>query len=297
MSLHSDRTPQRGMSERVVDAVTRNPEGLLLLAAGCALLLRSRSSSTSGGSAYAYSDAGQHGVGGHGRQGHRSSNDLGMQKYVSDAAGAAHDMAASASERVQESARSTVSSAAEYAHDLADQASAYAHNAQRKASDYAQRVTLDAQSTIRDTIDYLVRERPLAIAVAGLAAGAAVAVAFRPTDFEKDALRPVGKMMNQVIEETSEKAKETAAKAGERLKEAVEDPSKLKESVAGMADDVTEAFGSSGQQASGGAKERSQHPAGSAQTELSGSRNSLGSQSQGNSPSGSSPRGSAFDRR
>jgi histone H3/H4 len=297
MSVHSGRTPQRGMSDRVVDAVTRNPEGLLLLAAGCALLLRSRSSSGSGGSAYAFSDAGQPRTSEYGRERHQPSSDLGMQKRVYDGAGAARDMAANVSERVQDSVRSTMSGAAEYAHDLADHASEYAQDAQRTASDYVHRVTDNAQTTFRDTVDYLVRERPLAIAVAGLAAGAAVAAAFRPTDFEKDALRPVGKMMNQMIEETSEKAKETAAKAGDRLKEAVEDPTKLKESVAGLVDDVNEAFATPGQTSGDRTNEGSKDSTGSTHTEFSGSRGGLGPQSQGTSPSGSLPRGSAFDRR
>ena len=54
-----------------------------------------------------------------------------------------------------------------------------------------------AQSTLRDGITQVVNEQPLVVAMAGLAAGAALASVLRPTEFEKEALRPVGE---QVVE-------------------------------------------------------------------------------------------------
>lgn len=240
---YPQRASQLSTSDRVISAVKNNPEGLLLLAAGCALLLRSRSSSsTPGGAQTASTDWRQDGL------------DYGMpsagspsqpQSSSSGAAYRAKEMASGAVERAQETARSAVDSATGFAQDVTRQASAYADDAQRRISGYAQRVSADTQSTFRNTVDYLVRERPLAIALAGLAAGAAVATVFRPTDIEKNALSPLGAKMRHALDETSGRVAETAERAGERLKEATRDPSKLKDSVSGIIDDVSETFGGS----------------------------------------------------
>jgi ElaB/YqjD/DUF883 family membrane-anchored ribosome-binding protein len=300
MTFQPHRSGQPGMTDRFLAVVRGNPEGLLLLAAGCALLLRGRSPSVPTQNAYGYGPKDRQPTPTrYGNGLHPASADGGVQRYTSNVADKARDMAANASEQVEDSVRSVASSATEYAHDVTRQASEYAQDAYGQASDYAQRFTAEAHSTFRNTVDYLVRERPLVIAVAGLAAGAAVAAAFRPTEFEKDALRPVGAKMSEVIEETGDKVKETAAKAGERLKKAVDDPSKLKDSVSGIMDDVSEAFDKSPGESAGSSAKEGSH-AHSRPTQSSGGSSApssgLGSQ-PGNVSTGGSTQNSPYGRR
>jgi ElaB/YqjD/DUF883 family membrane-anchored ribosome-binding protein len=299
MTFQSHRTGQPGMGDRIFAAVRGNPEGLLLLAAGCALLLRSRSLSAPSQNGYGYASDRPPTPTRYGNDWHSASSHGGVQRSTSNLAARARDMAADASERIDESVRSAASTATEYAHGVTHQASEYAQDAYGQASDYAQRFTAEAHSNFRNTVDYLVRERPLVIAVAGLAAGAAVAAAFRPTEFEKDALRPVGAKMSEVIEEAGEKVKETAAKAGERLKEAVDDPSKLKESVSGIMDDVSEAFDPSPSASAESSPKKGSH-AQSPPTQSSGGSSApssgLGSP-PGNVSTGGSTQNSPYGRR
>src|SRR6185312_10619909 len=140
---------REGGTKWIMGAMTRNPEGLLLLAAGCALLMRS------------------------GRQngGHGENSMPGGR--VAEAARRAGEYVSEATDRVSETARSYASAAAEYA----DEASRLAAERTRRVADQA-----------LDKADYVVREQPWAVALAGVVAGAAIAAAFPPTRIEKRTL-------------------------------------------------------------------------------------------------------------
>src|SRR5262249_24500454 len=144
----------------------RNPEAFLVLAAGCALLLRGRRGSpsiaswSSGFRDYEHRDHDDFAN----HDGRSASN---LKDRVVEAA---NDFAGS----VSDTARSYASSVADYAGDarrtVASQAS--------RVADQASELADQTQSAIRSGAGSVMREQPLAIAVLGLAAGAALAAIF-----------------------------------------------------------------------------------------------------------------------
>ena len=162
MSNHSNQGGL-GSSEWLLGAVKKNPEGLLLLAAGCALLMRSRSSwsrsaassSSSSSSSSDYrnrSDSAMH---------EQRGSDWGVTEGISRAAETARDYASDVTRSVGETAN-------EYASAVGD----YADKAKRNIVEGSERIAQQAQSTMQNTVDKVLREQPLAVALAGLAAGA-----------------------------------------------------------------------------------------------------------------------------
>ena len=147
-----------GAGEWIMGAVTRNPEGLLLLAAGAALLMRSGGQSRRRSYAERLSER---------RDAARTfvnrEETTGVGERVGEAARRAGEYVSEATDRVSEAARSYASSAVDYA----DEATRAAAERSRRMADQA-----------RDTADYVVREQPWTIALAGLVAGAAVAAVF-----------------------------------------------------------------------------------------------------------------------
>jgi hypothetical protein len=231
----------------LLSAVTNHPEGLLLLAAGCALLLRS-----SGGSAQARERLGrQHQPRGHdgrfqydGSSGRRESSDWSVGQDVSDAAESAQGYAARVTDKVSEAASSYASSAADYASSAASYAAGYMDDARRTVSEQSGRFARQAQSTLQDTISRVVQEQPLAVVAAGLAAGAAIAAAFPPTAIEKRTLGPAGERITEAAGKFREQLKEGAAKAGEELMNAAEERGLNAEGVKEAAREAAGAFGS-----------------------------------------------------
>ena len=232
MSRNAEAAGQPDVGQRVLNAVKRNPEGLLLLAAGCALMLRTRSSLRRNGQTHRED----------GYSGARESTDGGMSRTATQAADRAKEFAGQATERMGETAKSYAASASDLAHEATRKASHYAEDASRQASEYGEKLVVEAQSTFRSTVDYIVREQPLAIVAMGLAAGAAVASVLPPTEMEKEALGEVGARVTEAVKERSEGVKEAVMKAGERLKDAAEDPSKLQDNLSKSAEDVSGAL-------------------------------------------------------
>jgi type IV secretory pathway TrbL component len=85
--------------------------------------------------------------------------------------------------------------------------------------DQSGRLAEQAQSTI----EKVVREQPLAVVIAGMAAGAAVAAAFPLTRVEHEALAGAGQRLSEAASSTSEKLSSAASAAGERLMSAAEE--------------------------------------------------------------------------
>jgi len=249
MSQYSETAGQAG--QRVLDAVKRNPEGLLLLAAGCALMLRSRSSG------HWWQGANGKGGNGHHREdgfkGSYASGEQGISRTATQAADRAKEFAVQTAGKMDETARSYASSASDYAQDATRQASHYVEQAGRHAAEYGEKFVAEAQSTFQNTVDYLVREQPLAIVAMGLAAGAAVAAVLPPTEMERETLGEVGARVTEAVQERGEGVREAVMKTGERLKEAVEDPTKLQKNLSKVAEDVSEAMsGLKGGESEGG---------------------------------------------
>jgi hypothetical protein len=215
---------------RLLGAARRNPEALLLLAAGCCLLMRSGGSVFRGTSRTRYDDTGHE---------HRAD-------FRRASPG-------SASPSVREGSSRAADSAAEYASDIKDRvsdaASSYteavvdfAQDASRNVSERTSRLTRQTQSTLETGMNRVLREQPLAVVMAGLAAGAAVAAVFPTTEIEDRTLGAAGESLRQAAGKAAERVKDAAGKAGDRLKSAAQERGLTTEGLKEVAGEVTDTF-------------------------------------------------------
>jgi len=212
MSRYSttDATSQAG--NWLAGAVRRNPEALLLLAAGCCLLMRSRGSSSSrlpSRNRYGEFEQSQSGS-------NRVSSDAGqvpsnLRGGLSRAAESASDYASDIGERVSDTAGAYAESISEFAQD-----------ARRNVSEHSARLGRQAQSTLQDSVERVLRDQPLAVAVAGLAAGAAMAALFPSTEMEGRTLGGAREALTDAAGKAGEMVMDAAGKAKERLQAAAE---------------------------------------------------------------------------
>ena len=182
-------TSKTGSGDWLLNAVKHNPEGLLLLAAGAVLMMRKTSLT-----------------------------------------GAASDTVSQAASHVRDDVSSYASKAQEGAASVASTASDYASQAKSAASDYAsqigehsERIARQSKSALQNTVTRIVKDQPLAVAMAGLAAGAAVAAAFPATEIEKQTLGPLREEVSQQAGRFGERMKDATAKAGEKLKDVAQE--------------------------------------------------------------------------
>jgi hypothetical protein len=215
-----------GTGEWIMGAVTRNPEGLLLLAAGVALLMRSGRGQPA---KYRYAKSMNEGGGKYSGRREYSQTNEGVGEHAAEAARRAGEYVSDATDKVAETARSYASSAADYA----DETARVAMERSRRMADQA-----------RETADYVVREQPWAVALTGLLAGAAVAAAFPPTRLERRALGEVGERLRSAAGAAGEQIMEAGMKAGERLSEVAEERGLTSEGLKDVARDVGETFSS-----------------------------------------------------
>jgi hypothetical protein len=227
-----------GTADWLLGAVRKNPEGLLLLAAGCALLLRnSRSTArTQRSSTYPYSGEYQ-------RQ-QRQSGGSNWSEGVSRVADDAREYASSVGNTVKETAGNYASAVSNYAQDTG-----------QKVFEQSRRVADQAQTSMQN----LVQQQPLTVAIGGLVAGAAIATAFPTTTWERRALGPAGQRLSEAAETAREKVSEAASAAGERLKSAAQERGLTAEGMKEMAREVAGAIG--GQQKNQSASETSRSAA------------------------------------
>jgi hypothetical protein len=256
MSSYSTR-PDVGTGGWLMGALTRNPEGVLLLAAGCALLMRkaaaTRPIQTVGhqNESRGTNRDSQH-------NGHTVRNggyERNMGESLAHAARSAGEYASDMAERVTETASSYASSVSDYADE---------------ATERSRRIARQAQSTLRSSAQHILQEQPLAVALAGLAVGAAVAATFPATEVEKRALGPTGDRFLDAAGRAGEHLKEAGVQAGERLMSAAEERGLTKDGLKDVAQEVGDAFSSalSGEQKS--ATKRGHDSEGSRDTSPSG---------------------------
>ena len=174
----------------------KNPEGLLFLAAGCALLLRRGRSieriEQVGSDAQEY-------------LGHRESipDDIPRQNPVGEWAKEASRIAENARGR----AASLSQKMSETAADYAGAASEYARDTREKVVDQSRRLAEKGQRAVHS----LMQEQPLAVALFGLVAGAAVAAALPTTIPERRVLGPARQRLYEAAETAGQKIAEAAA--------------------------------------------------------------------------------------
>lgn len=226
--MNNNSNPGGLSADWLMSAVKKNPEGLLLLAAGCALLFRTRTSRSrqwSHGYQSYPSGQGQHGP----RMEHRGSGgkDWEMPEGMSRAADTAREYASNVGKTVGETARSYASAAGEFA-----------DHASQTIRDQSGRIAEQTQSTI----ERIIREQPLAVAIAGAAAGAALAAAFPSTRMERETLGPTGKRLSEAATSAGEKLSKAASAAGERLMSAADERGVNAEGLKEVARDVAGSF-------------------------------------------------------
>jgi len=222
-----------GAGEWIMGAVTRNPEGLLLLAAGVALLMRSGRGPVRRNSLPDRRNEGQYRAG-------REDSASGIRERVGEAARRAGEYVSGATERAGEYVSEATDKVSETAGSYASSASEYANEAARIAAKRSRRMA----NQVRDTSDYLVREQPWAVALTGLLAGAAVAAAFPSTRLERRTLGEVGERLRSAAGTMGEQVMEAGMQAGERLSEVAEERGLTSEGLKQAARDVGETFSS-----------------------------------------------------
>ncbi len=221
MSNYSHREDV-GAGERLLGAVRRNPEGLLLLAAGAALLMRS-----SGTAVSRIPRQNEFRTAKQDRDSAPSENGRNLGDRVAEATQAAGEYASDVTQRVSRTASAYASSVSDYADEAADRSKRFAQQ---------------AQSSLQSTAQQILQEQPLAVALVGFAAGAAVAAAFPATEVEKQALGPTGERFMNAAERAGDHLKEAGAQAGESLMNAAEERGLTSEGLKEVAREVGDAF-------------------------------------------------------
>jgi len=279
MNRHPGSDGYSQASDWLIGAVKRNPEGLLLLAAGCALMMRSGISSRAeagpprshlgGREEWAPQDNSYR----PGTNGGRSS----VGDKLSQTAREATDYASDVKDRVADTASSMADTASSYVSTVADYASA----AGRSVSDQSSRMASQARSSMGHATDRVLRDQPLVVALVGIAAGAAVAAAFPTTDIERRTLGEAGEKLADAAGRAGEQLKDAGTKAGERLMNAAEDRGLNSDGLKEVARDVAGAFGDA--IAGNERKNVSQSPMQSGAGGTSGSRDQSGGSRQAGS--------------
>jgi hypothetical protein len=236
--IHSS-SPTTG--EWFLDAAKKNPEGLLLLAAGACLLLRNSGTRAS--------------------RPHSQDTSFPKRNPLDGAANSAKEFAKDVAGRAKD-ATDAVTSAADA---VTSSASEYASKTARTIGEQSGRIADQAQSTLRSTVNRILKEQPLAIAAAGIAAGAVVAAAFPATEFEREHLGPYGDQLSDAAQRVGGQFKDATAKAGQALKTAAEERGLTTEGLKEVASEAVGAFGDSLKQKAGS------QPAGTSSGGTSGS--------------------------
>ena len=222
MTYQSGNGGSAGMSEWLLGTLRQNPEGLLLLAAGAVLLMRKSSSSR--------------------------PYQTQMPHFQSNSGFGDETSGRGLAQQVKETASSFASSASEYA-----------GQAGRTVGAQSQRIASSAQSTLQSSVNRIVQDQPLLVAVAGVAAGAAIAAAFPSTAIERQTLGPIGDQLADAASRVGGQLQEATAKAAEKLKSAVDErglnADGLKEVVTDAASAFSDSMSGKKDQASGSGSE------------------------------------------
>jgi hypothetical protein len=238
MSRYSDNDTYSQAGDWLLGTARRHPEALLLLAAGCCLMMRSGSSSSKAPARSQFDRddwdeqrglARGSSAGNASAQMRRASSEMGER--ASRVAESAADYASDMKDRVADTARSYAETAADFADD-----------ARRRVSEGSARLGRQAQSTLQTTMTRVLRDQPLAVAVAGLAAGAAIAAVFPSTEIEERTFGSAGESLRDAAQKGGERVKDAAVKAGERLKDAAEVRGLSTEGLKDLAGDVADTF-------------------------------------------------------
>jgi hypothetical protein len=155
----------------------------------------------------------------------------GLRKGLSDTAEMASDYASDLKDK-----------ASDVAGSYADTVSSFAGDAGRAVADGSDRIRRQAQGALQTTMDRMLREQPLAVAMLGVAAGAAVAAAFPATEVENRVLGGAHEALSDAVDQAGKSVMGAASKAGERLKTAATDRGLTSDSLKDLAGEVVGSF-------------------------------------------------------
>lgn len=202
----------------------------------------------------------------------RSQSDGGISDTISQVADSAREYASDLRDNVGDKV-------GEYASAVKD----YAKDAGHTIADQSERLATRARSTAQGTIERVLEQQPLALAVLGFAAGALVAASAPATDIERRTLGPIGERLSDAAASAGKRINEAASAVGERLKEAADERGLNAEGLKNIARDVTGKFGDvlSGETGPGlgGSSASPAKSSGSAASSADGEANSLSSSS------------------
>ena len=213
--------------------VKQNPEAFLVLAAGCALLLRGS------GLGSMVQRSGARNEGWNDLRERTAATARGyaadLRDRVSDTTAAASDKASGYATALSENASAISERASDYVSSLSDQATDWGRN----VADEATRMGARARSSMQTQADRMVREQPFAIA----ALGVAVAALLPPSQVQRDALRPVRDAASEAVTGAAERAKGAVSAIAEHLKDAAEQKGLTPERLKDVARNATQTFG------------------------------------------------------
>ncbi len=248
------------VAEKLVATAKRNPEGALLFAAGVLLMMRGMGSKN-----------------GHWRSAARSFY-KGSTGYPASTAGDdGHRDEYQTPDGMMDKARDRVSELGGKVRQSAEEVAGYADHMRRAAADTSGRIIDRTTSSVQHGFGRMVEEQPLALALLGLAAGAAVAALVPSTRVEKRTLGPIGER----ITEGAEGAGKLLATAG--LSEAARAVRKS------FAEPDRGSKGQSGSQSDASATPSSRPASSGSQSASPGSVSSSGSGAESSGPAGNRP--------
>ncbi|MGA2128582.1 MAG: hypothetical protein ABSG76_20815 [Xanthobacteraceae bacterium] len=244
----------------LVDTMRRKPEALLLMAAGCALLMRSgmRSARRNTGSIASRMASSEQTGRIHDPGALRSATSA-LGDGVGRAAGTVSDYVGGVAGTVGDTAKSYASNVAdnvsEYAGAARQAVSDYADSAQRTLSQTSDRLKGQAESTYQSASE-AIREQPILVAALGLAAGAAVAALFPSTDIERRTLGAASDALTGAAAGAGKKLLDAASEAGDRLKDSASERGLDADGLKDMAREVAGTFAT----AAGGTEQDRRRP-------------------------------------
>ncbi len=237
MRRNSDIDTSSHTGDWIMGAARRNPEALLLVAAGAVLLMRGGSNASP--RAYASSRHREPAS-----SLYRESDNLARSasNRFSSAAESASDYASDMKDRAGSYAADIKDRVSDTASSYADTVSEFTADAGRNISETTDRYRRQVQSTLQSGMNWVLQDQPLAVALVGLAAGAAVAACFPSTDIENRALGGAREALADAARGAGENLRGAAGKAGERLKSAAAERGLSSDGLKDIASDVAETF-------------------------------------------------------
>jgi hypothetical protein len=217
----------------LVTKVKRNPEAFLVLAAGCALLLRA---SGSVGTAHDPNGRWNDQSRWQGTSATARNVAAGLQDRVNDTAAAVSEKASDYAASLSDKAGALSERATGYASNLSDQATDWGRNVANETA----RMSAQARTSMQDGFGRLIKEQPFAVAALGVAVGAAVAAFLPPTPAEQNALRPLGDAAANAVNSGMEQIKDAVSATGDQLKDAAQRRGLSADGIQDMAREATQ---------------------------------------------------------